>query len=301
VSPDPKYSPEAPHIVDRNCQQASKWHSRKGSPASMKIGRLIGGLAFALSTPLLLHSQTQHQGRVLSPFSESRILSDIQFGNYTTFGFGATAIGWGLDAEIPFGPSLSAGGRRFEYQPSFAVSIGPKISYRNGSLESQQNLEVNNQGLIWILHRVAAAGGYEYADYWAEGTQIGQTPPFQNRTYTIHRSGWVPNLGGAIRDTLLSRPGRFYANYIFPTRCALAVPSSTCILQAPRTQGVEMMQELRGTTYLRVGAEIAILRYDDPLNPNAPATPRIGHTAVYGTIHLKFEWPASPLNNGGIY
>lgn len=261
----------------------------------MKIRRVIAGLAFALSTPLLLHSQALDQGRILSPFSESRLLSDIQFGDFTVFGLGATSLGWGLGGELPLGPSLKAGGRRFEYQPSFAVLVGPKISYWNGSLESQQNLEVNNQGLIWMIRRLAAAGGYQYASYWAEGVTL------QNVGYTIRRAGWVPNLGGVIRDTLLGRPGRVYASYIFPTGCQWATPSNPCVVQSPRTRGIEMMQEVRGSTYLRIGAELALVRYDDPSAPSVPAIPRIGHTAVYGTIHLKFEWPASPLNDGGIY
>src|SRR5579872_6270295 len=161
----------------------------------MRVGLLMAGLAFAVSMPLLLHSQTVHQGRIASPFSESRVLADSQFGNNSTFGDGATVFGWSIDGELPLGPSLRAGGRRFEYHPSFTVFLGPKVFHRNGAIESRQSFEVNNQGLIWIKHRIAFAGGYKYARYWAEGLNTGQISRSPNLTYISRKSGWVPNIG----------------------------------------------------------------------------------------------------------
>ncbi len=249
--------------------------------------------------PLLLHAQAAHQGRVDSPFSEARLLSDIQFGDYTTYGFGASALGWGLEAELPFGPPLRAGGLRFEYQPSFAVLFGPKLSQRNGAIESQQYVEVHNQGLIWVIHRLAAEGGYKYASYWAEGANQG--PLFQNQTYTLHRSGWAPDLGVAVRDAWAGRPGRFYASYVFPTGCLRATFSNPCVVQSPGMHGVEMMEEIRATSYLRVGVELAAVRYYDPSASDVPGAPRIGRTGIYANIRLKFEWPANPLTGRRSY
>jgi hypothetical protein len=65
--------------------------------------------------------------------------------------------------------------------------------------------------------------------------------------------------------------------------------------------GIELMQELRLTTYFRVSGQLAVMRFYDPSFPNAPGIPRVGHTAVYATIHWQFEWRSSPLNDEGIY
>jgi hypothetical protein len=251
----------------------------------------------ALTIPACLHAQALAHGWTPT-FSEPRILFDAQLGDYQGLGFGPPRIGWALDGELPLGPAMTdsriqKGARRFEYQPSVVFSRDTRAFAYSG-----HDLNVRNEGIVWINHRVGAEGGLEYAVYW-DKLGLGTTNPAT--FYTLHKSDWVPRAGAVFRDGLLGRPGRLYVDYLFPTGCQWATPSNPCFIQSTRTHGVDAMQEFRLKSFLRIGGEFAVVRYDDPSNQNEPTIPRVGHTTAYGAVHFKFEWPFVPIRSDHSY
>ena len=230
---------------------------------------------FALTVPLAVHCQTFSTGQVPPFFSETRILFDSQIGDLADLGFDSPYVAAGLDAEIPLGPSardsaVIGGGHRFEYQPSFSMSPTSKAFAL-----SRHGLIIKNGGIAWIRHRFGVTGVEEYTAYWSGG---------------VHKAAWEPGAGAVIRDAWRARPGRLYVTYYFPTGCQWATPSNPCLIQSPRTRGVEAMQEFRVASFLRVGSEVAVVRYDDQSNENEPSIARTHHTVPYGVLHVDFEW-----------
>ena len=263
------------------------------------LRRAVASLVLAFTILTVLHSQALHQGQSNSPFSQIRILFDTQVGDYSGLGFSAPYLGWALAVELPFGPSvrdfeIPGSERRFEYQPSIGFSFDTKTFAKTG-----YDLSANNEGIIWIDHRFAGEGGYGYTAYSAAidpKAAYGETT-----SYTLHQSEWVPNVGAVIRDTLHRQPGRLYVDYLFATGCQWATQSNPCTIQSSRTHGIDVIQEIRIRSFLRVAAEVAVVEYYDQSNENEPSIPRTQHIVPFGTVHIALEWPGVPIRSGISY
>lgn len=273
--------------------------------AELEMRRFFVWIFLTLTVPAYLCSQTPTQRRTselarrrASVFSQVRIVLDTQVGDYAGLGFAPPHAGWALDLEMPLGgatsySAIAQGGRRFEYQPTITFSLDRKT----GSMSSF-SLNVRNEGIVWLNHRLGAEGGIEYAGYWQGSPPATASNPVPVGFYGLHKLEWVPSTGLVVRNALRGRPGRLYVDYLFQTGCQRATPSNPCQVQSPRTQGVQAAQEFRVWSFVRIGGEIAVVHYYDQSNQNDPTVPRVGHTTAYGTLHFKVEWPYASTRSG---
>jgi hypothetical protein len=203
-----------------------------------------------------------------STLSSTRWLFDSEIGTEANLGYKNPSTAYGFSVEQPLG-------KRFELQTSVYYSPDKKLITNNGN-----SLLVSGSGIVWATSRVGLFGNYGYTWLW---------------TSQFDKSGSDPSAGAVIRDSLYG-PGRLYVSYLFPTGCVWATPRNPCKIQSNRTQGVQLSQEMRISSHIRVGIEGGLYHFCDQSNENEPAIPRVCHWGGTELVFFQFELPGARPN-----
>jgi hypothetical protein len=193
----------------------------------------------------------------------TRLLLDAEIGAQGGLGCKLISTRYGATMERLVG-SL------FEMQATLAYSPDRKLVTNNGN-----SLLASGAAIAWATPRVGLTGGYERAWLW---------------TSQFEKKAGYPTAGFVLRNDLFG-PGRLYVAYLFPTGCVWATSHNPCTIQSNRTQGVQVKQEFRVWSHLRVGWQGEVLHFCDQANPNAPQISRTCHWAATSLFLPRFEFP----------
>jgi len=195
----------------------------------------------------------------------TRWLLDFKFGVEGGLGYKFPSSSFGLSVERPLR-------KHFELQGSVAYSPDKKVMTNDGN-----SLLGSVSGIAWLTSHVGISGGIEGSRLW---------------TSQFDKGAWSPNLGAVIHVPIFD-PGRLTALYVFPTGCVWATPTNPCKIQSNRLQGIQLKQEFRTWSHLRVGLEFDIYHFCDQSNENEPSIPRTCHMAGTSLGFMRFEFPGA--------
>jgi hypothetical protein len=238
------------------------------------------GKLFALILPLCLFASVAHAqglpsgGLQVQPTPAgsappaSRVLADAQIGGASGLGYHLPDLGFGATLEWPVV-------KRFEAQAAFSWSPDRKYITNDGN-----EVQTGGKALFWLNRWAGLTGEVRYNRLW---------------TSQFDKQSWSPSGGFVLRDNWFGLPGRFYADYVFPTGCQWATTTNPCTIQSNRLHGIEFFQEIRIYRHWRLGFKGAWASFANQGNPLQPM-PRVWNNTGTVDAVIRYEFRAGSLD-----
>jgi len=227
-------------------------------------------IAFGLSSSVSAQESNPSYGSSSSEFipafksGRARLLAGILIGNDASVGYKLPSIDLSPAIEAPIGNHLELQAYSF-YSPTSL-----------NSASSSKEFDASFTALIWITDGIGITGNYSHSSLWA--AQYDK----QGSNY------WV---GVAIRDNP-AYPGRAYIRAELPLRTGCVDrPTTPCVIQSNRQDGIEAVQEFQVLSHLRLGVDMEVIHFHDQGNPQDLSVPRHNHVGLTGHLSATFVWP----------